>query len=225
MWKMKRRRFVRMKLVSIPSSLFPLHPTYGPNPLVLCPPSSSPLPNIANHGTTSHRSAVTANPSLGIQPEPVHLRTFAYPNLTPCHPIYTPDFTAAHSQTNILRTSAPPNPFPQNQTYQFDHLHFNNPITHPVYGHVANIPRIPSSLAIIATSYVASQRKVAYTCPRCSRTNIAWRRVEVCRDPDPFLFLFPFLSFLSLFPLLFLPLTLSLSFLIDTLQPSPWTNH
>jgi len=180
MWKMKRRRFVRMKLVSIPSSLFPLHPTYGPNPLVLRPPSSSPLPNIANHGTTSHRSAVTANPSLGIQPEPVHLRTFAYPNLTPCHPIYTPDFTAAHSQTNILRTSAPPNPFPQNQTYQFDHLHFNNPITHPVYGHVANIPRIPSSLAIIATSYVASQIKVAYTCPRCSRTNIAWRRVDVC---------------------------------------------
>src|ERR1700678_2316880 len=55
MWKMKRRRFVRMKLVSIPSSLFPLHPTYGPNPLVLRPPSSSPLPNIANHGTTSHR--------------------------------------------------------------------------------------------------------------------------------------------------------------------------
>src|SRR5580692_12843325 len=85
MWKMKRRRFVRMKLMSIPSSLFPLHPTYGPNPLVLHPPSSSPLPNIANHGTTSHRSAVTANPSLGIQPEPVHLHTSAYPNLTPCH--------------------------------------------------------------------------------------------------------------------------------------------
>src|ERR1700678_1619045 len=146
MWKMKQQRFVRMKLMSIPSSLFPLHPTYGPNPLVLHPPSSSPLPNIANHGTTSHHS----------------------------------HFTAAHSQTNILQTSAPPNPFPQNQTYQFDHLHFNNPITHPVYGHVANIPRIPSSLAIIATSYVASQIKVAYTCPRCSRTNIAWRRVEVC---------------------------------------------
>ena len=165
MWKMKQRRFVRMKLVSIPSSLFPLHPTYGPNPLVFHPPSSSPLPNVTNHG---------------IQPEPIHLRTSAYPNLTPCHPIYTPDFTAAHLQTNILRTSAPPNPFPQNQTYQFDHLHFNNPITHPVYGHVANIPRILSSLAIIATSYVASQIKVAYTCPRCSRTNIAWRRVEVC---------------------------------------------
>src|SRR5271168_3625143 len=53
MWKMKRRRFVRMKLMLIPSSLFPLHPTYGPNPLVVHPPSSSPLPNIANHGTTS----------------------------------------------------------------------------------------------------------------------------------------------------------------------------
>src|ERR1700678_2418778 len=180
MWNIKRRRFVRMKLVAIPSPLFPLPPTYGLNPLVLRPPSSSPLPNIANHGTTSHRSAVTANPSLGIQPEPIHLHTSAYPSLTPCHPIYTPDFTAAHLQTNILRTSAPPNPFPQNQTYQFDHLHFNNPITHPVYGHVANIPRILSSLAIIATSYVTSQIKVAYTCPRCSRTNIAWRRVEVC---------------------------------------------
>src|SRR5271168_3338024 len=219
MWKTKRRRFVRMKLMLIPSSLFPLHPTYGPNPLVLHPPSSSPLPNIANHGTTSHRSAVTANPSLGIQPEPVHLRTSAYPNLIPCHPTYTPDFTAAHLQTNILRTSAPPDPFPQNQTYQFDHLHFNNPITHLVYGHVANIPRIPSSPAIIAMLYVASRIKVANACPRCSRTNITWRRVDVCRDPVR---LSLFLSFsLSLF----LPLTLSLSFLIDTLQPSPWTNH
>src|SRR5271168_1123516 len=95
------------------------------------------------------------------------------------HPM-SPDFTAAHLQTNILRTSAPPDPFPQNQTYQFHHLHFNNPITHLVYGHVANIPRIPSFPAIIATSYFASQIKVAYACPRCSRTNIAWRRVEVC---------------------------------------------
>src|ERR1700678_3192903 len=133
MWKTKRQRFVRTKFVSIPSSLFPLHPTYGPNPLVLHPPSSSPLPNIAIHGTTSHHSAITANPSLGTQPEPIHLRTPASPNLTPCHPTYTPDFTAAHLQTNILRTSAPPNPFPPNQTYQFDHLHFNNPIIHPVY--------------------------------------------------------------------------------------------
>src|ERR1700678_3598221 len=211
MWKMKRRRFVRMKLMSIPSSLFPLHPTYGPNPLVLRLPSSSPLPNIANHGTTSHHSAVTANPSLGTQPEPIHLRTPAYPNLTPCHPTYTPDFTAAHLQTNILRTSAPPNPLTPNQTYPLHHLHSNKPIIHRVYGPVANIPRIPSSPAIIATSYVASQIKVAYTCPRCSRTNIAWRRVDVCRDPVP----------LSLF----LPLTLSLSFLIDTRQLFPWTNH
>src|ERR1700678_3910847 len=108
MWKMKRRRFVRMKLMSIPSPLFPLHPTYGPIPLVLHPPSSSPLPNIANHGTTSHCSAVTANPSLGIQPEPVHLRTSAYPNLTPCHPTYTPDFTSSsrhlHPQTHFPKT-------------------------------------------------------------------------------------------------------------------------
>src|ERR1700678_1658917 len=103
MWKMKRRRFVRMKLMSIPSSLFPLHPTYGPNPLVLHPPSSSPLPNIANHGTTSHRSAVTANPSLGTQPEPIHLHTSAYPNLTPCHPTYTPAFTAAHFIPSLTR--------------------------------------------------------------------------------------------------------------------------
>src|SRR6202522_1197168 len=102
-------------------------------------------------------------------------------------------------------------PFPQNQTSQFDYLHFNNPITHLVYGHVANIPHIPSFPAIIATSYVASQIRVTYACPRCSRTNITWRRVDVCRDPVP----------LSLF----LPLTLSLSFLINTLQPSPWTNH
>ena len=180
MWKTKRQRFVRTKFVSIPSSLFPLHPTYGPNPLVLHPPSSSPIPNIANHGTTSHHSAVTADQSLRIQPEPVDLRTSAYPNLTPCHPIYTPDFTAAHLQTDILRTPAPPDPFPRNRTYQFNHLHLNNPITHLVYGHVANIPRIPSSLAIIAMSYGASQMKVTYTCLRCSRTNIAWRRVEVC---------------------------------------------
>ena len=54
--------------------------------------------------------------------------------------------------------------------------------------------------------YVASQIKVAYACPRCSRTNITWRRVDVCRDPVR---LSLFLSFsLSLF----LPLTLSLSF-------------
>src|ERR1700678_4143449 len=142
--------------MSIPSSLFPLHPMYGPNPLVLHPPPSSPLPNIANHGTTSHRSAVTANPSLGTQPEPIHLHTSAYPNLTPCHPTYTPDFTAAHF---ILRTSAPPNPFPQNQTYQFDHLHFNNPTPPRVYANAETTPRILSSLAIIATSYVASQIK------------------------------------------------------------------
>src|SRR5271168_226117 len=128
MWKTKRRRCVRTKLMSIPSSLFPLHPTYGPNPLVLHPPPSSPLPNIANHSTTSHRSAVTANPSLGTQPEPIHLHTSAYPSLTPCHPPYTPDFTAAHLQNQHppdIRTPRPIPPKPnisiQSPTFQQSH--------------------------------------------------------------------------------------------------------
>src|ERR1700678_4469976 len=134
--------------MSIPSSLFPLHPTYGPNPLVLHPPSSSPLPNIANHGTTSHRSAVTANPSLGTQPEPIHLHTSAYPNLTPCHPTYTPGFTAA--------TSSSGHPHPQTHSPKTKHI---NSITY-----ISTIPSLTRYTAMSQTSPAFSHPSPSSQC-------------------------------------------------------------
>ena len=76
---------------------------------------STPL-NVENHATTlvpRFAAVIYSNPGSTLEPG---LRTSDHRNPILPLPTYT-NLTFIHSQTNILLTSAPPNPSPQHQTY------------------------------------------------------------------------------------------------------------